>query len=105
MEYSYKEIVYLRAGYLFSPQSTEVTPNIFEDYTFGFGLNFESFIGMNLVMDYAYVPVKFFDNNLCLWHPAQSESILKGGWLQSFQSGPVDRRIKTNRSDNVSVIS
>lgn len=63
MEYSFKDIAYLRAGYLFSPQTTAKTPNIFENYSFGFGLNFKSFIGMDIVLDYAYIPVKFFDTN------------------------------------------
>ena len=62
-EYSFKNIFYVRGGYLFSPQSTDNTPNIFQDYTLGAGLNFKQFSGIDLAVDYAYVPVKYFDAN------------------------------------------
>jgi hypothetical protein len=62
-EYSFKDIFYVRGGYLFSPQSTDSTPNIFQDYTLGAGLNLKQFSGMDLSVDYAYVPVKYFDAN------------------------------------------
>ena len=62
-EYSYRNILFVRGGYLFSPQSTDNTPNIFQDYTLGLGLNFKQFSGIDLELDYAYVPVKYFDAN------------------------------------------
>ena len=62
-EYSYRNILFVRGGYLFSPQSTDNTPNIFQDYTLGVGLNFKQFSGIDLSVDYAYVPVKYFDAN------------------------------------------
>lgn len=62
-EYSFKEIFYVRGGYLFSPQSTDNTPNIFQDYTLGAGLNLKQYSGIDLSVDYAYVPVKYFDGN------------------------------------------
>jgi hypothetical protein len=62
-EYSFKDIFYVRGGYLFSPQSTDNTPNIFQDYTLGAGLNLKQFSGIDLSVDYAYVPVKYFDAN------------------------------------------
>lgn len=63
IEYSYADILFIRAGYLYSPQSSDETPNIFEDYSLGFGLNTKSFSGFDISVDYAYVPVKYFDAN------------------------------------------
>ncbi|HCY76626.1 MAG TPA: hypothetical protein DHV28_11970 [Ignavibacteriales bacterium] len=62
-EYSFKDILFVRAGYLYSPQSTDNTPNIFQNYTVGVGLNLKQFSGIDLSVDYAYVPVKYFDGN------------------------------------------
>lgn len=62
-EYTYDKTFYLRGGYLFSPQDTEVKPNIFGDYSFGAGLNFMKFTSINLTLDYAFIPVEFFDTN------------------------------------------
>lgn len=63
LEYSFKHILYVRGGYVFSPQSTDETPNIFQDYTLGVGLNLKEFSGIDLSVDYAFVPVKYFDSN------------------------------------------
>lgn len=63
LEYSFKDIFYARGGYLFSPQSTDSSPNIFQDYALGVGLNFKQFSDIDLSVDYAYVPAKFFDGN------------------------------------------
>jgi len=63
LEYSFKNILYVRGGYLYSPQATEDTPNIFQNYAFGFGVNFNEFSNLDLSVDYAYVPVKYFDAN------------------------------------------
>ena len=62
-EYSFKNIAYLRAGYLYSPQSTTDTPNMYQNYTVGFGINFGSFSDVDITLDYAYIPVKYFDAN------------------------------------------
>jgi len=62
-EYSFKDLLFVRAGYLYSPQSTDDTPNIFQNYTVGVGLNLKQFSGIDLSVDYAYVPVKYFDGN------------------------------------------
>ncbi len=62
-EYSYKDIFFARAGYLFTPQATDAEPNIFSDYSLGLGVNLEKFSGLNLAVDYAYVPAKYFDGN------------------------------------------
>ena len=63
LEYSYNNTVYLRGGYVYSPQSTSETPNIFQNYTLGVGLNFQQFTNVDLSLDYSYVPVKYFDAN------------------------------------------
>lgn len=63
LEYSYKDIFYLRGGYLYSAETTDVNPNIFNDFTVGFGINFFEFTNLNISADYAYVPVQYFDSN------------------------------------------
>ena len=63
LEYSYKNILFLRGGYLYSPQSNTLNPDIFQNYTVGAGINFEQFTSVNVSFDYAYVPVKYFDAN------------------------------------------
>lgn len=63
LEYSYDNTLYLRGGYLFSPQSTTITPNIFEDFTLGAGFNLNKVSGIDISVDYAYIPVKYFDSN------------------------------------------
>lgn len=63
MEYSFKNILYLRGGYLLSPQSDDNTPNIFQNYTFGAGLNLRELSGLNIFVDYAFIPVKIFDES------------------------------------------
>lgn len=63
LEYTFKDIFYLRGGYLYSPQSTDDTPNIFQNYALGVGLNLKQFSDLDLSVDYAFVPVKYFDSN------------------------------------------
>lgn len=63
LEYTYKDIFYVRGGYLYSPQSTDTTPNIFQNYALGVGLNLKQFSDIDLSVDYAFVPVKYFDSN------------------------------------------
>jgi len=63
LEYSFKNIIYLRGGYLFSPQATSDTPNIFQGVSFGLGLNLKNFTDVDLSVDYAYVPMKYFPAN------------------------------------------
>ena len=63
LEYSFKDIVFIRGGYLLTPQSDSQTPNIFQNFTAGLGLNFKQFSGLDLSLDYAYVPVKYFNAN------------------------------------------
>jgi Type IX secretion system protein PorV len=63
LEYSYKDILFIRGGYLYSPQSNSLNPDIFQNYTVGAGINFQQFTNINVSFDYAYVPVKYFDAN------------------------------------------
>jgi len=63
LEYSYKDIFFVRGGYLFSPDSDDEVPNIFQDYSLGVGINFMEFTDINVSLDYAYLPVKYFDAN------------------------------------------
>ncbi len=63
LEYAYKEVLYVRGGYLFSPESTDETPNIFQNYALGVGVNTKEFSSLDLSVDYAYLPAKYFDAN------------------------------------------
>ena len=62
-EYSFRDIFFVRAGYLFAPRATNTTPHIFQNFTAGAGLHFGNLGGLDLSLDYAYVPVKFFTSN------------------------------------------
>ncbi len=62
-EYNFKDMLYVRAGYLATPQATDATPNVWQNYTLGIGVNTQSFSSVNLSVDYAYVPAKYFDAN------------------------------------------
>lgn len=63
LEYSFKNMFYLRGGYLFSPQADDKTPNIFANYTLGAGVNLKQLSGLDVHVDYAFVPVKIFDES------------------------------------------
>ncbi len=63
LEYNFKELLYVRAGYLASFQATDLTPNIWQNYTVGVGVNTKEFSSLDLSVDYAYVPAKYFDAN------------------------------------------
>lgn len=62
-EYNFKDLLFVRLGYLASFQSTEQTPNIWQNYTVGIGVNTKEFSDIDLSVDYAYVPAKYFDAN------------------------------------------
>jgi hypothetical protein len=70
-EYSYKSMLYARVGFLKSPEASPYEdPNIFAGGPnsiptpyWGFGLNFKNFTDMDISLDYAHVPVQFFDSN------------------------------------------
>ncbi len=63
LEYSFENTFYLRGGYLFTPQATSATPDIFQNYSLGAGVNLMKYSGIDLSVDYAYVPVKYFSAN------------------------------------------
>lgn len=60
LEYSYRNLLYLRGGYLYSPQSTSDIPNIYQGFSGGVGVNLMDVGGVNVSIDYAYVQVKYF---------------------------------------------
>lgn len=62
-EYSYDQMLFLRGGYLVGASATGDRPHIFEKFTLGAGVSFTDVGGTDLSFDYAFVPVKFFDNN------------------------------------------
>jgi len=62
-EYSYDQMFFLRAGYLMGATATTERPDIFEKYTLGAGVSFTDVGGTDVSVDYAFVPVKFFDTN------------------------------------------
>lgn len=62
-EYSFKNLLYVRAGYVLTPQANDNTPNIYQNYSFGAGINLKQISGLEVSFDYAYIPVKFFDAN------------------------------------------
>ncbi len=63
LEYSYNNLIFVRGGYLFSPQATSNVPNIFQNFAAGFGVNLKNVNGMDITFDYAYIPVKYFTAN------------------------------------------
>lgn len=62
-EYNFKDLLFVRVGYLATFQATDQTPNIWQNYTLGIGLNTKEFSSIDLSVDYAYVPAKYFDAN------------------------------------------
>ncbi|MBW7888893.1 MAG: PorV/PorQ family protein, partial [Bacteroidetes bacterium] len=62
-EYTFQKFLSVRGGYLMAPQASTNTPDIYEGVSFGAGINFKQFSGLDLTLDYAYVPVKYFDAN------------------------------------------
>ena len=60
-EYGYDQMLFLRGGYLMGAASTDARPQIFQDFTVGAGVNIKG--SPEISFDYAYVPVKFFNNN------------------------------------------
>ncbi|MCX7985133.1 MAG: PorV/PorQ family protein [Bacteroidetes bacterium] len=60
-ELCFQKFLKARAGYLYSTDPSGVT-SIFQNITVGGGVNLEV-IGMPILLDYAYVPVKYFAAN------------------------------------------
>jgi len=63
LEYSYNNLLFLRAGGLAAWGASDQIPSIFDNLTLGGGLHFANVGGVKVAVDYAYVPVEFFDNN------------------------------------------
>ena len=62
-EYSYDQKFFLRAGYLMAANSTDNSPDIFQKFSVGVGVNFVDVGGTDISFDYAFVPVQYFSNN------------------------------------------
>ena len=70
-EYSFKDMFYARLGFLKSPEAKPYSdPNIFAGGPntiptpyWGFGLNFKNFTDIDISLDFAHVPVQYFDAN------------------------------------------
>ena len=60
-EYSFQNLLFLRAGYEYAPPQTDVRENIFGP-TFGAGLH-TAFGSVDVRFDYAFRSAKIFDNN------------------------------------------
>ncbi len=60
--YNIGEFATLRGAYLFSEEQGELE-NIFAGPQFGASLYLAPLIGTNISLDYAFIPVKFFDSN------------------------------------------
>ncbi len=68
VEYGFMNSFTLRAGYLFSQTGGAFSNNagnvsIFENWTFGAGLDLAKLTGLGVSFDYAYVPVRYFGAN------------------------------------------
>jgi hypothetical protein len=59
-EYMYKDLLYLRGGYVFAPQTTDT-----EDFIYGpsFGVGAHYYAGVDITVEYAYRWTRFFDSN------------------------------------------
>jgi hypothetical protein len=54
--------LFLRGGYLYSTDVNNVK-SIFQNFTAGVGINLQEYAGIPLEINYAYVPVQYFDGN------------------------------------------
>lgn len=63
LEYAFKDMLFLRGGGLIGAGSSDQTPHIFQNLTLGAGVMFTNVEGVNVAVDYAYVPVKYFTTN------------------------------------------
>jgi len=61
-EFMFQNFLAERVGYLYSTDPSG-TKSIFQNFSLGFGVFLEKSVGIPVVIDYAYVPVKYFDGN------------------------------------------
>ena len=61
-EFSLMKSLFVRAGYLYSNDPSG-TKSIFQNYALGIGINLKEYTGVALGIDYAYLPVQYFDAN------------------------------------------
>jgi hypothetical protein len=62
-EYAFDRTFFIRGGYLLAAGSSSDQPAIFQDFTVGAGVSFLDVGGTDISLDYAFVPVKYFDSN------------------------------------------
>ncbi len=67
-QYTFMNTISVRAGYLFSQTggafaSSGGNVSIFENWTFGAGVDLSKLTGLGLTFNYAYVPVRYFTSN------------------------------------------
>ncbi|MCX6120923.1 MAG: PorV/PorQ family protein [Ignavibacteriales bacterium] len=61
-EISFLKSLFLRGGYLYSTNMFG-TKSIFQNATLGIGIDLQEYAGIPIGIDYAYVPVQYFDAN------------------------------------------
>ena len=67
-QYTFMNTIAVRAGYLFSQTGGAFSSNggnvsIFENWTFGAGVDLSKLTGLGISFNYAYVPVRYFTSN------------------------------------------
>jgi hypothetical protein len=63
LEYGFNRMFFVRGGYLLGAGSDTETPSIFQNFTVGAGIAAANLGGVSISIDYAFIPVKFFDAN------------------------------------------
>jgi hypothetical protein len=64
-EISFLKTLFIRGGYLYSTNMYG-TKSIFQNTTLGIGVDLLEYVGIPIGIDYAYVPVQYFDANQLL---------------------------------------
>jgi hypothetical protein len=54
--------LFIRGGYVYSTDPTGAK-SIFQNYTFGLGVDLKEYVGVPISIDYAYIPVQYFSTN------------------------------------------
>jgi hypothetical protein len=62
VEVSFMKSLFVRGGYLYSTDMYG-TKSIFQNFALGMGIDFLEYVGIPIGIDYAYVPVQYFDAN------------------------------------------
>ena len=62
VEISFVKSIAIRGGYLYSTDMSGIK-SIFQNFTLGMGVDLFEYAGIPIGIDYAYVPVQYFDAN------------------------------------------